>query len=275
MLGLRRALLALFVLGVVFAGFLVALVVTSDHEEMRLATAIVAPIVGLAFISTGVFAWWRRPLNRFGLLMTSVGFAYFLAGVTESNNSTVFTIASYVAPLYLVMGNLGLLDTYRGLIGVYVSFGLPLMVWVLFGHFRQIPRELDEAANQAAMDKVRADKLREVGNGHDGTWVAHPALVPVAEAPAFEDLEIRMVVVRDGGEVFAGSVPLSGDLADFGPPGQKAADLAIAEIQAAIEKIAIPVLNASASNQAITPTTMSVNKSDFPSIPASIPKDRR
>jgi signal transduction histidine kinase len=103
MLGLRRALLALFALGIVFAGFLVALVVTSDHEDMQLATAIVAPMVGLAFISTGVFAWWRRPLNRFGLLMTSVGFAYFLAGVTESNNSTVFTIASYVAPLYLVL----------------------------------------------------------------------------------------------------------------------------------------------------------------------------
>jgi signal transduction histidine kinase len=103
MLGLRRALLALLALGIVFAGFLVALVVTSDHEDMQVATAIVAPLVGLSFISTGVFAWWRRPLNRFGLLMTSVGFAYFLAGVTESNNSTVFTIASYVAPLYLVL----------------------------------------------------------------------------------------------------------------------------------------------------------------------------
>jgi malate synthase len=43
-----------------------------------------------------------------------------------------------------------------------------------------IPVKGDEAANQAAMDKVRADKQREVGNGHDGTWVAHPALVPVA-----------------------------------------------------------------------------------------------
>jgi malate synthase len=42
----------------------------------------------------------------------------------------------------------------------------------------------DEAANAGAMDKVRADKLREVGNGHDGTWVAHPALVPIA-AEAF------------------------------------------------------------------------------------------
>ena len=43
-----------------------------------------------------------------------------------------------------------------------------------------IPVKGDEAANRAAMDKVRADKLREVDNGHDGTWVAHPALVPVA-----------------------------------------------------------------------------------------------
>jgi malate synthase len=43
-----------------------------------------------------------------------------------------------------------------------------------------IPVKGDEAANQVALDKVRADKLREVGNGHDGTWVAHPALVPVA-----------------------------------------------------------------------------------------------
>ncbi|WP_294123011.1 malate synthase A [Sphingomonas sp.] len=43
-----------------------------------------------------------------------------------------------------------------------------------------IPVKGDEAANAVALAKVSADKLREVGNGHDGTWVAHPALVPVA-----------------------------------------------------------------------------------------------
>lgn len=48
------------------------------------------------------------------------------------------------------------------------------------GMAAQIPVKNDEAANDAAFAKVRADKLREVKNGHDGTWVAHPALVPVA-----------------------------------------------------------------------------------------------
>ncbi len=36
-------------------------------------------------------------------------------------------------------------------------------------------------ANEQALDKVRQDKLREVKAGHDGTWVAHPGLVPVAK----------------------------------------------------------------------------------------------
>jgi malate synthase len=43
-----------------------------------------------------------------------------------------------------------------------------------------IPVKGDEAANEKAFAEVRADKLREVTNGHDGTWVAHPGLVPVA-----------------------------------------------------------------------------------------------
>ncbi|TAL72084.1 MAG: malate synthase A [Rhodanobacter sp.] len=50
------------------------------------------------------------------------------------------------------------------------------------GMAAQIPIKGDEAANAAALAKVRADKLREVKAGHDGTWVAHPALVPVAQA---------------------------------------------------------------------------------------------
>lgn len=48
------------------------------------------------------------------------------------------------------------------------------------GMAAQIPVKNDPAANEEAMRKVRADKEREARDGHDGTWVAHPALVPVA-----------------------------------------------------------------------------------------------
>ena len=50
------------------------------------------------------------------------------------------------------------------------------------GMAAQIPIGGDEAANEQAMARVRADKLREVSAGHDGTWVAHPALIPIARA---------------------------------------------------------------------------------------------
>ena len=48
------------------------------------------------------------------------------------------------------------------------------------GMAAQIPVKGDPAANEAAFAKVRADKEREADGGHDGTWVAHPDLVPVA-----------------------------------------------------------------------------------------------
>lgn len=48
------------------------------------------------------------------------------------------------------------------------------------GMAAQIPIKNDEDANNAAIDKVRADKKREASEGHDGTWVAHPGLIPLA-----------------------------------------------------------------------------------------------
>src|SRR5216684_1600264 len=53
-------------------------------------------------------------------------------------------------------------------------------IHALGGMAAQIPIKRDPALNAQALDKVRADKLREVRQGHDGTWVAHPALVPLA-----------------------------------------------------------------------------------------------
>jgi malate synthase len=54
-------------------------------------------------------------------------------------------------------------------------------VHAMGGMAAQIPIKNDEQRNRAALDKVEADKRREAGDGHDGTWVAHPGLVPVAK----------------------------------------------------------------------------------------------
>ena len=77
--------------------------------------------------------------------------------------------------------------------------------YAMGGMAAQIPVRNDPAANDAAFERVRADKLREVTDGHDGTWVAHPALVAVAR----EVFEPRMTgdhqldVTRDDVHVMA------------------------------------------------------------------------
>lgn len=52
--------------------------------------------------------------------------------------------------------------------------------YAMGGMAAQIPIKDDDEANRNALNKVRNDKLREAQNGHDGTWVAHPGLIPIA-----------------------------------------------------------------------------------------------
>jgi len=80
------------------------------------------------------------------------------------------------------------------------------------GMAAQIPINNDPSADETAMAKVRADKLREVKAGHDGTWVAHPALVPIAQAifdehmPTPNQLQVaRTDVVADRDALLAAS----------------------------------------------------------------------
>ena len=59
---------------------------------------------------------------------------------------SMFPQIAIVGPLYLLAANLGLLDTYTGLVITYLALGLPLVTWVLFGYFQTLPREIDESA---------------------------------------------------------------------------------------------------------------------------------
>ena len=93
---LRAALIALFAASVAMAAVMVALVVSSDHESSPELAATLGPFIGLSFCGTGVFAWLRRPHNRFGALMTGVGFAWFLSALTEANDPWVSTLGVYL-----------------------------------------------------------------------------------------------------------------------------------------------------------------------------------
>jgi malate synthase len=65
------------------------------------------------------------------------------------------------------------------------------------GMAAQIPIRDDPAANEAAMTKVRADKLREFAAGHDGTWIAHPGLAPIAQSAFERAAPNQLYVARD------------------------------------------------------------------------------
>jgi len=59
---------------------------------------------------------------------------------------TMFPQITIVSPLYLLLRELRLINTFPGLILPYVTFAMPLTVWLLVGFFRQLPRDLEEAA---------------------------------------------------------------------------------------------------------------------------------
>jgi malate synthase len=85
------------------------------------------------------------------------------------------------------------------------------------GMAAQIPIKSDPEANKAAMAKVEADKLREVRAGHDGTWVAHPGLVPVAKA-IFDEYMPEANQIAAGR--IAGATPSRDDLLEL-PKGER------------------------------------------------------
>jgi signal transduction histidine kinase len=101
MSGLRRALAALAVAGFVLGLAAFALVTTSDREDVGGPSVALALTLGWAFIGAGLYAWWRRPENRIGALMTMVGFFWFLGALTSSDSAWAFTIGLALSSLWI------------------------------------------------------------------------------------------------------------------------------------------------------------------------------
>jgi signal transduction histidine kinase len=92
MRGLRRALAALGVVGFVAGAVPLVLALVGEGGHQQVLIAVTGPLIGWAFIGTGIFAWLRQPENRFGALMTAVGFSACLAGLRVSTEPWVFVI---------------------------------------------------------------------------------------------------------------------------------------------------------------------------------------
>jgi multiple sugar transport system permease protein len=105
---------------------------------------VTATAVALVFAALAAYAIARLPLPFKGGVLGLVLVV------------SMFPQISIVTPLYQIMQRLHLLDTYQGLSGVYIGLSLPLMVYILWGHFRAIPAEIDEAARIDGAGPLRA-----------------------------------------------------------------------------------------------------------------------
>jgi signal transduction histidine kinase len=95
MTGLRRALLGLAALALALGGVSIALIVNSDHTDARALAAVLIPLAGWGFAGTGLYAWYRRPANRTGPLLTAIGFTWFFQAFESADNAVVFAIGAF------------------------------------------------------------------------------------------------------------------------------------------------------------------------------------
>jgi signal transduction histidine kinase len=166
--GLRRALLGIAALGTLQGVLALTLVLSSNHTDSPITVAILGVFIGWSFIGTGLFAWWRRPHNRFGALMTAVGMAWFLGSLIESNQAFLFTLGMLISSMYIA-------------VAMHMLLGYPT------GRLQTRAQRIAIGALYA--DLAVASVLAVVLGGDCGCTRAHPANL--------------LAVIHDGGAVRA------------------------------------------------------------------------
>jgi signal transduction histidine kinase len=131
-----RALAGLGAAGALASAVPLALAIHSVGGHHRDLIAIFGPIIGGAFIGTGLLAWVRQPDNRFGALMVALGFAYCLSGLIVSTESWSFILGLHLIALpyalllhILVAFPSGRLNTRAERILVAASYFNATVVW--------------------------------------------------------------------------------------------------------------------------------------------------
>lgn len=129
---------------------------TGDHyHQVIQSRGFAAPLINSLVVATITTA-----------LCISIGSlcAYALARIPFYGRSLIlafvlsvsmFPQITLVPPLYLLLRALNLIDTYPGLILPYITFAMPLTIWLLVGYFKQLPVELEEAAVMDGMSRLQ------------------------------------------------------------------------------------------------------------------------
>jgi signal transduction histidine kinase len=76
------------------------LIITSDHFQDRVVWSMFGPFISWGFVGTGLYAWWRRPESRFGLLLVALGYAWLLAPLPAASSPVIFTAGIVVGSLW-------------------------------------------------------------------------------------------------------------------------------------------------------------------------------
>ena len=139
---MRTRILVVLTLALAATAGALYLTLTSDHEENPVFISAVYLVVVWAFIATGLIAWARRPGNRFGPLMATVGFAFMLGALSESSNEYLFALGEILGGLGIAVFVHALLAFPRGYLEtrlvhaiVGTAYGLVLGVQTLYNIF--------------------------------------------------------------------------------------------------------------------------------------------
>jgi PAS domain S-box-containing protein len=128
---MRTRILAVLTLALVATAGALYLTLTSDHEENPTFVAAVYLVIVWAFIGAGLLAWARRPGNKFGPLLATVGFGFMLGALSESSNEYIFAIGSILGGLGIAVFVHALLAFPRGYLETRLVYSIVAAAYFL------------------------------------------------------------------------------------------------------------------------------------------------